>query len=134
MRKDIESREVLDFGIALIPEDNKELGRLWDVYLVNLKETPIHHVLVNVLGRGELQGRAKNTAQIRYYFQEIAPLSYVQVEVMMPEVAALTNQYWVSFSHDNYLFDKKYLITPESIDDDPDLIIPVIGKLGVWYE
>ncbi len=101
MRKDIEEREILDFGIALVPEADKELGRLWDVYLVNLKETPILHVLVNVLGRGEGQDETKNTAQIRYYFPAIPPLSYQHVEVMMPDVAALSNRYWVSFSHDN---------------------------------
>jgi len=134
MRKDIESREIFDFGLALIPEQNGEMGRLWDVYLVNLKETPINHVLVNVLGRGEGESQTKNTAQIRYYFPELAGLSYQHVEVMMPEVAALTNRYWVSFSHDNYLFDKKYIVPLEATEGDPDLIIPLIGKLGVWFE
>ena len=132
MKKDIENREVLDIGIALIPDTDKEHGRLWDVYLVNLKEEPITNVLINVTGQNE-QGEGR-TSTIRYHIPELAALSYQHIEVMLPQVAKLTNQYWLSFQHDNYLFDKKYIVPADATDLDPDLIIPLIGKLGVWFE
>ena len=132
MRKDIESREVLDIGLALIPEVDKTHGTLWDVYLVNLKDDPIYNVLINV--SGERSRGNSGTSTIRYHIPEVAGQSFHQIEVMLPEVAKLKNQYWLSFQHDNYMFDKKYIIDEDSISVEPDLIIPLMGKLGIWFE
>jgi hypothetical protein len=134
MIKDIEIKEVLDIGLALIPEKDPQHGTLWDVYLVNLREEPITNVLISVSGRGDVNGRAKETSTIRYFHQEIAPLSSAHIEVLMPDVASVVNRYWLSFQHANYLFDKKYEVPADLNSEEADLLIPVLGKIGVWVE
>lgn len=134
MKKDIQRREVLDIGVAVIPEKNGEHGTIWDVYLVNLKEEPIKNVIINVVGQGELDGKERATSNIRYYHPEVAALSYAHIEVMIPQVAALSNRYWISFEHDNYMFDKKYEVPWDTTCESPDFLIPVIGRVGYWFE
>jgi hypothetical protein len=133
MKKDIEQREVLDFGLAFVP-DPHEGAVLWDVYAVNLREEPIKNLLVNALARPQGNGKGASTAELRYYFPELGAQSYAHVEVIVPEVARLNNRYWVSFELGGYLYDKKYLVDGDVLDEDPDLILPLIGKLGHWFE
>ncbi len=134
MKKDIERREILDFGIALVP-DKQENGVLWDVYAVNLSESALHNVIINVQGRRQDSAPNKpSTAELRYFYPELAAQSYVHIEVMVPNVAELENRFWVSFQLDDYLYDKKYIVSGETLDEDPDLLLPLIGKLGHWFE
>lgn len=134
MRKDIEHREVLDLGIALVRDDSDASRPLWDVYLVNLKKDPIRNVIVNVEGSGIVDEKKRTTSTVRYLFPEIPGESSQHVEVLMPDVSQLTQRYWVSFSHSNYLFDKKFFVQKDDLPDEPDFLIPLMNKLGVWIE
>ena len=135
MKKDIDIREVTDLGIALLPAEDTEKGKIWDVYVVNLRTTPIKNVLVNVSGRGETDdSKGKRTDTIRYYIPEVAAESWSHVEAVLPEVMTLDNQYWVSFQHDDYLFDKKYIV-PQNPEETEDMwLIPLMNKVGLWFE
>ena len=135
MKKDIDKREVTDLGIALIPAEETKEGKMWDVFIVNLKTSPIKNVLVNVVGRsgGEVP-KGQHTATLRYYFPEIAAESWSNIEAVLPEVMRLDNQYWVSFQHEDYLYDKKYTV-PQNAEETEDMwLIPLMGKVGLWFE
>lgn len=133
MKKDIPQHKVEDVAIAIVPrepEDGAE-GELWDTFLVNLKEDSIRNVLVNSKGYGEIDGEQKKTTILRHYFVEVGPQRCVQIEPIQPKVFALTNEYWVSFQHDGYMYDKKYVFVKGSISEHHFTSIPFINQRGV---
>jgi hypothetical protein len=136
MKKDIPIREVLDVGLAFIPtEDRFEGASLWELFFVNLNETPLENLLINATGKStapETGGKA--TATLRYYIPRVEPLSSVLVEAILPEVLTVENTFWVSFQNDNYLFDKKYILEPNADKREEMWLIPLMGRVGIWLE
>ena len=131
MIKDIPQRKVEDFAIAIVPPENGDLTDLWEVYVLNLQEATLRSVLVTSKGYGELDGEQRKTATMRYFIEELGPMEMVKIEPIQPAVFALTNEYWVSFSFDNHLFDKKYVFVQGSIHTDHFTIIPFLNRKGV---
>ena len=134
MRRDIPILEVTEVGLALVPEKEPTHGEIWVAHLVNLKDHPLKNILVNVTGKGEVNGTSKKTATLRYLIPEIGPLSSHQIEILMPEVMSVTNQFWVSFSSENYLYDKKFIV-PDDAREVMELVgIPVLHCEGLWFD
>jgi hypothetical protein len=134
MLKDIPIREVTEVGLALIPEKDTEVGELWVAHIVNLKDHALKNILVNVKGGGEIDGSSKKTANVRYSIDEIGPLSSHKIEVLLPEVLTVANQFWISFSLDNYLYDKKFVV-PDDAREVMELVgIPVLHCQGLWFD
>ncbi|HRD82132.1 MAG TPA: hypothetical protein PLL53_15340 [Saprospiraceae bacterium] len=134
MKKDIPIHKVEDLAIAIVPRDEslEDKEELWDVFLINLKEEPITCVLVNSTGYSEQQGgEQRRTTTLRHFFEEVGPLSVVQVEPIQVQVFDLTNEYWVSFLHDNYMYDKKYVFVRGSIRPEHFMMVPFINRKGV---
>ena len=61
MLKDINIRKVTDLVVAIVPYDISEKEELWDVYLINLKNTPIEGVIINAKGYGVVNGKQLET-------------------------------------------------------------------------
>ena len=133
MREDIPIREVTEVGLALVPEMEPKLGTLWAAHLVNLKDAPLKNVLINVEGR-EVSDNTRRTAVMRYLVSEIAPLSAHQLEVILPEVMGITNQFWISFSQNGYLYDKKIVVPHNAHANLPLVGLPVLHCQGLWFE
>jgi hypothetical protein len=133
MKKDIPIHKVEDIIIAIVPrsESLQEEDDLWDVLLINLKEEPITCVLVNSNGYSGQEGEAQRTTILRHFFEEIGPLSTVLVEPIQPQLFDLTNEYWVSFLHEDYMYDKKYVFVRGSIHPSNFTIIPFVNRQGV---
>jgi len=129
MKKDIPIRRVEDLVVAVVPRpDEKEF---WDVFLINLKEEAIRFVLINAHGYGEQEGEMKKTTTLRHFFEEIGPLQVVQVEPIQSDLFDFTHEYWVSFLHEQYLYDKKYVFVRGSIHEDYFTTIPFLDRKGV---
>lgn len=131
MLKDIPQRKVEDLAIAIMPPESGNLDDLWDVVLLNFHEYPILSVLVSVRGYGEIGGQAKKTATFRYFIEELSSMREHLLEPIQPEVFELTNEYWVSFSLGNHLYDKKYIFVRGSIDPENFTTIPFLNRKGV---
>ena len=131
MMKDIPNLKVEDIAIAVVPRDITIDEELWDTYLINLKEEPISNVLINSKGYGEVEGEKMKTTILRHFFEEIPPLSVVQIEPIQAKLFGLTNEYWVSFVHDDYMYDKKYIFVNGSIVEENFTKIPFINRKGV---
>lgn len=127
MKKDIPQHKVQDLAIAIVPTEKE----LWDSYVINLKEEPIKSVFINSKGYGEVNGEEIKTTVLRHFFEEIGPLEIVKIEPVQPAVFELTNEYWVSFRYDGYLYDKKYVFVKGSISSMNFTTIPFINKQGV---
>ena len=132
MMKDIPNLKVEDIAIAVVPRDVLATEEeLWDTYLINLKEEPITNVLVNSKGYGKVEGEKMKTTILRHFFEEIPALSVVKIEPIQVKLFGLTNEYWVSFTHDEYMYDKKYIFVNGSIVEENFTRIPFINRHGV---
>lgn len=130
MKKDIPHLKVEDIAVAIVPREDPD-DMLWDTYLINLKEEAIKSVLITSTGYGNLNGEEVKTTTLRYFFDEIEPLGMVLIEPIQTTLFQISNEYWVSFSLNEYLFDKKYVFVSGSLDEAHFTTIPFIGKKGV---
>ncbi len=133
MLKDIRQAVVEDIAIAILPKGEQNEGEevLWDVYLINLKETPIENVIVASHGYGQYKGEEVKTSTLRHYLGDMAAKSYTMIEPIQDNVFGLNNEYWVSFYIGREIFDKKYVFLPESIKEEFFTTIPLLNRSGV---
>ncbi len=129
MIKDIVFPEVEDIAIAIV----KEIEGLeeYNVYLINLKNEDIKNILVTSTGYGMINNETKKTSTLRHFFNEIKQHDFMTIEPITKEVFALSNEYWVSFTLNNQLFDKKFVFLAETIIEANFINIPIINKKGV---
>ncbi|MEZ5007800.1 MAG: hypothetical protein R2728_10765 [Chitinophagales bacterium] len=130
MLKDIDFKKVIDTAIAIIPEQ-EGVEMVWNAYLINTGDSVIQSVLVNSKGYGEIEEREVKTSSLRQFFECIEGGSCVKVEEIRDELLALNNEFWVSFSKDGYLFDKKYVFVTDSLREEHLIEVPVLNKKGV---
>ncbi|TAE59989.1 MAG: hypothetical protein EAZ89_01920 [Bacteroidetes bacterium] len=131
MKKDIPIKPVEDVIVAVLPREDAIEGDNWEVYVINLKETPITNVLISSRGYGTLNGKEIKTSVLRHFFEEVAGESYHMVEHIQPEVFPLNNEYWISFTYEDFLFDKRYTFVSESIAEKHLTRIPLMDRKGV---
>jgi len=127
MKKDIPQLKVEDLAIAVIPADEE----FWDTYIINLKDEVIQNVLIKSSGYGEVDGKNIKTSVLRHFFEELGPLQLLKVEKLPVNLFNLTNEYWVSFRFDGYMYDKKYVFVKGSLDQMNFTLIPFLNKQGV---
>jgi len=133
MKADIPQHKVMDLAIAVIPrKDEKE--EMWDTYLINLKEEAIKSVLISSKGYGKLNGEEMKTTTLRHFFEEIGPKQVVQIEPIQTKLFDLTNEYWVSFVQNEYMYDKKYVFVIGSIVSSNFTKIPLLERNGVMIK
>jgi hypothetical protein len=132
MKKDIPAQKVEDLAIAIVPrlEENTE-EELWDTFLINLKDESIKNVLISSSGYGEIEGEERKTTTLRHFFDEVGPLDIQLIEPIQKVLFDLTNEYWVSFTFDGYMYDKRYIFVRGSITQDNFTLIPFLNRKGV---
>lgn len=131
MKKDIPENNVEDILIAVVLESESPESRIWNVYLVNLKNQPIETVLVSSKGYGLKDGEDVKTSILRHSLGNLAASSFVRIEAIDEQVFGLTNEYWLSYYIDGNIYDKKFIFLPESIVESNLIRIPVVNKPGV---
>lgn len=134
MKKDIEFRSVDDVIIAILPQPTQPDGQLWEVFLINLKPSPISNVLISSKGFGEVDGKALQTSALRHFFETIPAVSYQKIENIHQDVFNLNNQYWISFKHEDHMYDRKFLFPSASIHEDNFTSIPLINRMGITLD
>lgn len=133
MRKDINIRKVEDIAIAVVPEE-MDGQEEWSVYFINLKKEPVDAVLIRSSGYGVIKDKKRKTSTLRHLLGTVKGRSFAKIELIKREVFSFTNEYWVSFRHGGYLYDKKYIFVPESISPQTFTKVPLIGKKGVMIK
>lgn len=134
MLKDIPEQIVEDVAMAIVPEFSAEGDKVWNVYLLNLKEETIEGVLVTSKGYGFQGGEKVKTSTLRHFLDTIPAHSFAKVEPIIEKVFGLNNEYWVSFYVNKVMYDKKYLFLPETIRAEFFTHIPVLEKKGVMIK
>lgn len=140
MLKDIEFRKVEQFVIGIIPRAETPPSKLapeidlWDCYVVNLYEKPLKNVLISSYGYGTINEEKRKTSHLRHFFERIEPKQAALLEPIPTNLFDLTNQFWVSFTLNNHIYDKKYVFVKGSIDRNYFTKIPILDKLGVMIQ
>lgn len=135
MKKDIPQLKVEDVAIAIVPRNNGTTDEeLWDTYLVNMKDTTIKSVLINSKGYGSIEGEKMRTTVLRHFFEEVGPTQVVMIEPIQKKLFGLTNEYWVSFLYEDYMYDKKYVFVRGSINEMNFTKIPYLDRKGVMIK
>lgn len=131
MKKDLPENIVEDIAIAVVLENESPGSKVWNVYLVNLKDEGIQTVLVSSKGYGLKDGREVKTSVLRHSIGDVAAGAYALVEAIDEQVFGLTNEYWLSYYLEGQIYDKKFVFLPESIVESNMMRIPVVNKPGV---
>ena len=129
MIKDIIFPEVEDIAVAIV-QDIEGLDE-YDVYLINLKSADIKNVMIVSTGYGLVNDQQIKTSTLRHFFEEVKQHDYIKIEPIQKEVFGLSNEYWLSFSLNNQLYDKQFIFLPETVVESNFVTIPVVGKKGV---
>ncbi|WP_373511733.1 hypothetical protein [Persicitalea sp.] len=136
MKKDISFLPVEGVQVAIVRKINELNAEEWHVVLINRNAAPIDNVFVTSKGYSspELhEDGSQKTSTLRHFFPEVLPGNNVIVEPIMPEVFALTNEYWVSYFIGKQVYDKKFIFVPDSIVPDHLSEIDVLGLEGVLH-
>lgn len=131
MKKDIPIKKVTDIAIAILPSDDENF---WDVYFLNLKDDDIHNVFITSKGYGKMKGERVETTQLRYFYEIIGAEMAVKIEPIEAKLFELTNEYWISFQFDNFMYDKKYVFVPGSFMEVNFTTIPIINRKGIMIK
>lgn len=133
MLKDIETRKVDNFGVAMVPSELEVLedGQEWECFLINLKDQPVHQVLVTSSGYKKSDEEELRSSTLRYFYDRIEGEMAVRLEIVRPELTQLTNEYWISFSLDGHMYDKRFLFVEGSLAQEHLTTVPILNKKGV---
>ncbi len=131
MKKDIPIKKVTDIGIAIVPSEDENF---WDVFFLNLKDVDIINVLITSKGYGEIDGERVETTQLRYFYDKIGAEMAVRIEPIETKLFQLANEYWISFQHDGFMYDKKYVFVKGSFLEVNFTTIPIVNKKGIMIK
>lgn len=133
MKRDIQFRPVEYMGVAIVKSDIID-DILWDVYLFNFQDITIRNVIVASRGYGVIEQKEMETTTLRHFYDEIKALDYVKIEPLHEDLFALSNEYWVSFQANDYLYDKKFVLSPNTVQEKDLTLIPFLNKMGIMIQ
>ena len=133
MREELMGPVVENVGVAVIQIENELKEKMYEVYLLNLREDIIEGIIITSKGYGEnaLTGEKVKTSTLRHSLEVLLPNEAAKIEPIMEDVFGIANEFWVSFWIEEKMYDKKFVFVPESISEKNMKIIPVIGEKGV---
>ena len=134
MKKDIVPPKVEGVSMAVVREADEDGEQAWYVYLINAKDVTLENVLISSTGYGEIDGEHRATSEMRHYLESLGPKSWARIELIMEDVFALSNQYWLSFYIGGHIHDKKYIFLAGSIDEEHFTNLPLMNKRGVLIQ
>lgn len=129
MKKDIEIPKVEGVSVAVVKEWNDEkTHEVYNVYLINLRNEDLQNVLVSSKGYGinNLTGEKISTSVLRHFLGIVKSNSTAKIEPIVEEVFGINNEFWVSFSLADKMFDKKFIFLAETIIDSNMVSVPLM--------
>jgi len=135
MIRNVEFNRVEDIAIAIVPDKDEETGMdLWRSYFINFKEINLENIMIRVRGIGQKEHETVNTSTLRVLLENVSSNGYAEIDMFEAGATSLSNEYWVSFRLDEYLYDKKFVFVPESIIESNFIKIPFLEKKGVMIK
>lgn len=133
MREELMGPKVENVGVAVVQETSESGDKIYNVYLLNLREDIMEGIIISSKGYGvnANTGEKVQTSMLRHSLELLLPQEAAKIEPIMEEVFGLANEYWVSFYVDSTMYDKKFVFLPETISEANMKIIPVLSAKGV---
>lgn len=133
MREELKGPRVENVAVAVVQQDGEDNEKVYNVYLLNLREDIMEGVIISSKGYGQnaTTGEKVETSMLRHKIEVLMPNEAAKIEPIMEDVFGLANEYWVSFWVENELFDKKFVFVPEAISPNNMKKIPILGDIGV---
>lgn len=128
MKKDIHIPEVTGVEMAVVFEHN-DIYKTddWNVYIMNNKAVALE--LVVIVSKGF--NAQKTTSVLRKKLEVLPANSFAKVELIQPDLFALTNIFQVSFFEGGTLYEKTFTFLKGSIKEGVLRMIPALQKRGV---
>lgn len=105
----------------------------WHAYIINTNDYPLNNLLIVSKGYSAAEEPRKDTSVLRHSIELLMERSYAIIEPLDPAVFDLFNEFWVSFYHENQIYDKKFIFTPDSIREDHLVTIDALELEGVLH-
>lgn len=133
MREELMGPKVENVGVAVVQETNEIGEKIYNVYLLNLREDIMEGIIISSKGYGTNAntGEKVKTSMLRHSLEVLLPQEAAKIEPIMEEVFGLANEYWVSFYVNSTMYDKKFVFLPETISEANMKTIPALGAKGV---
>lgn len=131
MLKDIQDPVSEGVTMAAVYELSAEGEMVWNVYLLNYKDTSIESVLITSKGYGEKEGEHVSTSTLRHFVKEVPGQSVARIEPIQEDVFALTNEYFVTYYDGPTLFERKFIFDAYSISVKNTVLITFMGQQGI---
>ncbi len=114
---------------VLLENDSPEFA----VYIHNARADIIEGIIITSVGYGENaeNGERIKTSVLRHSLEVMLPSEIAKIELIVPEVFGLYNEYWLSFWINELLYDKKFLFLPDAIKMENLQMLESFGKPGV---
>ncbi|MCJ8289589.1 MAG: hypothetical protein HRT58_03505 [Crocinitomicaceae bacterium] len=136
MREELLGPIVEGVAFAVVQQFNEENEKVYNVYLINLREDIMEGIIVTSQGYGKnvTTGETTRTSKLRHSLELLLPNEAAKIEPIIEEVFGLSNEYWISFWVNDVLYDKKFVFVAESISEENMKILPIIGEKGVMIK
>lgn len=131
MLKDIEDPISEGVTMAAVYELNAEKEMVWNMYLLNYKNTTIESVLVTSKGYGEKDGEEVTTSTLRHFVKEIPAQSVARIEPLQEDVFSLISEYFVTYYVGNTIYERKFIFESYSISVKNTVLITFMGQQGI---
>lgn len=131
MLKDIEDPISEGVTMAAVYELNAEKEMVWNMYLLNYKNTTIDSVLVTSKGYGQKDGEDVSTTTLRHFVKEIPAQSVARIEPLQEEIFSLISEYFVTYYVGNTIYERKFIFESYSISVKKTVLITFMGQQGI---
>jgi hypothetical protein len=128
MKKDIDFPIIEGIQVVIAKETEDD----WYAYLINKNTYSIENVLITTKGYGSFP-EAQKTSTLRHSIKKLDKNSYAKIERIDKQVFGLYNEFWLSYYHEEKLYDKKFIFVPESITPQNCQMIEALGLEGVLH-
>lgn len=133
MKEGLFGPPVENVGVAVAEEYNENHEKIYNVYLINMRDDIMEGVIITSKGYGENAntGERIRTSTLRHCLEVLLPGEIAKIEPIMEDVFGLANEYWVSFWVNEVMYDKKFVFLPETLSPAKMRFIEKIGMKGV---
>jgi len=132
MREELKGPKVDHVAVAVVM-DEIEGEKEFCVYLVNFRDDIMEGIIISSTGYGEnaQTGEKIKTSTLRHSLEVLLPNEAAKIELIMPDLFGLTNEYWVSFWVNDTMYDKRFIFPAESISEKKMKYLEHFKKPGV---
>ncbi len=109
MKADIENLigEHIKLFIVKTEQTDDQGQTIWEAVIYNHSDQKLENILVNTKGSGTIGDRQVVTATMRYFKDELPSEASFKVESITNEVLCINNEFWISYSLDGKLYEKR---------------------------